>query len=140
MSWTSREGKTRSQVFLTWRDVRQLLEPNLSLAMLGQRYGLNESQGKGLFPHSWSDSIYKLKTTKTLPPADSSAWYSSLSGKRPSLEDIQKAGEEYINGGFQNCYEYLCHYLQVKTKKQKRKRWGENIFTYFYTLEGCLCP
>ena len=111
MSWTLKEKNSRSQGFLTWRDVRQLLEPNLSLEGLGQRYRLSQDEGKGLFPHSWNNSLWKHTTI--LPPEESLAWRNDLTGTRPSLEAIRQAHHEFHTRGFANVYDYLCYYLQV---------------------------
>ena len=58
MVWKEPGRKTRPQLLLTWRDVRLLVEPNIGLAGLGQRYGLSEDEGKGLFPHSSNNSLW----------------------------------------------------------------------------------
>ena len=113
MSWTSTERNLMSQGLWTCRDVRQLLEPNLSLEGLGQRYGLSQDEGKGLFPHSWNNSLWKLKHTTILPSEESLAWRNDLTGTRPSLEAIHQAHHEFHTRGFANVYDYLCYYLQV---------------------------
>ena len=94
---------------ITFKDARNLQEPNVSLAVLGQKYGL-ETQ-KGLFPHSLSVSVSKLKTTKHLPPPESLAWFNILSNDRPSVEDIHQAHQDCRNSAATNLYQYAVSYL-----------------------------
>ena len=90
MSWTSTERNLMSQGLWTCRD-----------------------EGKGLFPHSWNNSLWKLKHTTILPSEESLAWRNDLTGTRPSLEAIAQAHHEFHTRGFANVYDYLCYYLEV---------------------------
>ena len=108
LTWTS-FCKAKSKCYLSARDVRQLVEPNLSLARLGERYGLDGDGGKGLFPNSSNLCLWALRNTSTLPDELSSEWRNDLTGTRPPLEDIRRSLREFEKQGF----EYLQRYLQV---------------------------
>ena len=112
LTWTS-FCKAKSKCYLSARDVRQLVEPNLSLARLGERYGLDGDGGKGLFPNSSNLCLWALRNTSTLPDELSSEWRNDLTGTRPPLEDIRRSLREFEEQGYGSRYEYLQRYLQV---------------------------
>ena len=114
MTWTRRLNKKPcSTMYLTFRDVRNLVEPSLSLAGLGRRYGIQDNEGKGTFPHSSNRCLWTLKTTCSLPPEDSPDWFNDLSGQKIPLPEIRQALEAFQRGGFSNRYDYLSHYLRL---------------------------
>ena len=55
----------RSRIYLTWKDVRNLVEPSIGLGGLGRRYGLADEMGKGLFPHSSNSSLWYVRSAKS---------------------------------------------------------------------------
>ena len=73
MKWKE-TGISRPTIYLTWRDVRQLVEPGIGLGGLGRRYGLGSEEGKGLFPHSGNNNIRKLHLSFSLPNHESEEW------------------------------------------------------------------
>ena len=98
-------------MYLTFRDVRNLVEPSLNLRGLGRRYGIGDTDGKGVFPHSSNRCLGTLKTARSLPPEDSSDWFDDLSGATLPLTEIRQALADYQRGGFTSRYYYLSHYL-----------------------------
>lgn len=113
--WT-RKDKVKSKVYLTCRDVRQLVEPTISLDGLGKRYGLDGEGGKGLFPHSSNACLWTLQNTSALPDEMSPEWRNDLSGVRPSIDDIRRSLREFEERGYGSRYEYLLCYLQVTSR------------------------
>lgn len=113
MSLTRNVGQRKSPdaKFLTFRDVRNLVEPNLNLRNLGRRYGLADDIGKGVFPHSSNRCIWTLKNACSLPPEDSPEWFDDLSGKKIPVSEIQRALQDFQSGRFNTRYEYLVCYL-----------------------------
>ena len=112
MMWKE-TGKSRPTIYLTWRDVRQLVEPGIGLGGLGRRYGLGSEEGKGLFPHSGNNNIRKLHLSFSLPNHESEEWTNSLGRNRPTHEEIESAHEEFRRIGAVNRYQYLVYYLKV---------------------------
>lgn len=113
MTWTTRSRKSPAvKLLLTWRDVRNLLEPNLSLAGLGKRYGLSANEGKGAFPHSSNKCLGTLKNSTSLPPEDSPEWYNDLTGVNTPLSEIRQALEEFERLRLTSRYHYLILYLK----------------------------
>lgn len=100
-------------MYLTWRDVRNLVEPSLNLGGLGRRYGIGDKDGKGVFPHSSNRCLWTLKNKTSLPPEDSPDWFNELSGQNLPLAEIRQALEDYQQGGFRCRYDYLAHYLSL---------------------------
>jgi len=111
MTWTRTYRGNRSTLFLTFRDVQNLVEPSLNLRNLGRRYGLDENEGKGVFPHSTNHCLWTLKNACSLPDEDSPQWFDDLSGTRIPVSDIRQALQDFQSGGFTNRYEYLVSYL-----------------------------
>ena len=142
--WTG-SGKAKSKVYLTCRDVRQLVEPTISLEGLGKRYGLDGEGGKGLFPHSSNACLWTLQNTSTLPDEMSPEWRNDFSGARPSTEDIQRSLREFEERGYGSRYEYLLCYLQVTSRdvevffKYQFINSNLMILYFFGGSEGRLC-
>ena len=111
MTWTRVVYKTRNTMFLTFRDVRNLVEPSLNLRNLGRRYGLADNDGKGVFPHSSNRCLWTLKNVCSLPAEDSPQWFDDLSGARTPVSEIRQALQDFQSGGFNTRYEYLVSYL-----------------------------
>ena len=113
-------GTKGSKLLITMRDVRNLVEPTISLGNLGKRYGVSGcEESKGLFPHSSNTSIHKLRASTELPSVDSPEW-DNLLGGRPNDTEIQVAHADFQRHGYANRYEYLLGYLKVCKEKKKK--------------------
>ena len=146
---TFRKGTTYSSVTITWnkshtqwsqqftfKDVRNLTEQHCSLDLLSRRYGVDNTCGKGTFPHSANTSINWLKTSKSLPDYSSQEWFDVLKNKKPSPEDILQAISDFNHMKAANLYDYMLFYLKVWFHIQNSP-FLLKISSYSLFLEGC---
>lgn len=94
---------------LYFKDIRNLVAPNLSLDKVGKMFNLSVS--KLSFPYEQSTSIQRLKTLDSLFPYDESFWVDNFSSKHISLEERIHAQTLFTTKGFLNVYEYSTYYL-----------------------------
>ena len=101
-------------IFLTFKDVKYLLEPNVSLATLGKIYNLQVE--KGLFPHAISLSVEKLKNTQHLPQYEAEAWFNVLTNSKPSRQAVEQSHQDFYESRSTNLYQYCEKYLHRDCK------------------------
>ena len=148
-------SKAKSKCYLTARDVRQLVEPNLSLARLGERYWLDGDGGKELFPHSSNSCLWALRNTSTrafmcrdrkvflllykqfvrchlefaIP-----AWSPWLVQDIEILEWVQKRAVNFIVGLSGRTYEDKLRELKITSLAERRKKF--DMVQTFKILNG----
>ena len=103
--------ESKCLIFLTFKDVKHLQEPNVSLATLGKIYNLEVE--KGLFPHALSLSIENLKNTLQLPPYEADAWFNVLTNSKPSRQAVEQAHQDFSESSSNNLYQYCVKYLHL---------------------------
>ena len=95
---------------IAFMDMSKLCSPGVSLEKLSKSVGL--SMKKVLVPYALLDEEETFLDRKELP-REREAYFSELSNKTPSQEEVDETLEGYEREGFKSVREYLVRYLKT---------------------------
>ena len=88
-----------------------MLAPGFSLSKLGETVGLRTAS-KGIFPHDLMRQDGSFLDRPELP-AKAEDWFSRLTQRAPSQEEVDEALAVFRREGFTSVREYMLHYLKA---------------------------